>query len=226
MYEHFTDRALKVMQLANGEAQRLNCGHLGTEHMLLGLIREGTGVAADLFRTMKVDLYAITMEIEKDLATGSQTESSSMPRLPLTHQAMNAIQFANEESRKLGHNYVGTEHLLLGLLRVEDTAGRILQKLGLALPEVRKEVLDLLAHPMGTRSTILKPRTASKSELHGLPDSIRQALDRLILQIKGLILEEEEARASGDVKKATSLHERLIRIQRRIGQVVPEAEGQ
>src|SRR6478735_9368786 len=147
MYERFTDRARKVMQLANQEAQRFNHEYVGTEHVLLGLIKEGSGVAATVLRNMDVDLRKIRNEIEKIVQAGP--EMVTMGKLPQTPRAKKVIEYAIEEARNLNHNYVGTEHLLLGLLREQEgVAAQVLMNLSLKLEEVREEVLNLLGHGM------------------------------------------------------------------------------
>src|SRR3954469_19108524 len=147
MYERFTDRARKVMQLANQEAQRFNHEYVGTEHVLLGLIKEGSGVAATVLRNMDVDLRKIRNEIEKIVQAGH--EMVTMGQLPQTTQAKKVNEYAIEEARNLNHNYVGTEHLLLGLLREQEgVAAQVLMNLNLKLDEVREEVLNLLGHGM------------------------------------------------------------------------------
>ena len=118
MYERFTDRARKVMQLANQEAQRFNHEYVGTEHVLLGLIKEGSGVAANVLRNLDVDLRKIRNEVEKIVQAGP--EMVTMGKLPQTPRAKKVIEYAIEEARNLNHNYVGTEHLLLGLLREQE----------------------------------------------------------------------------------------------------------
>ncbi|HMP80317.1 MAG TPA: Clp protease N-terminal domain-containing protein, partial [Pirellulaceae bacterium] len=145
MYERFTDRARKVMQLANQEAQRFNHEYIGTEHMLLGLVKEGTGVAANVLKNLDVDLRKIRLEVEKLVQSGP--EMITMGRLPQTPRAKKVIEYSMEEARNLNHNFVGTEHLLLGLLREhEGVAAQVLMNLGLKLEEVREEVLNLLGN--------------------------------------------------------------------------------
>ena len=147
MYERFTDRARKVMQLANQEAQRFNHEYIGTEHILLGLVKEGSGVAANVLKNLDVDLRKIRMEVEKIVQTGP--DMVTMGKLPHTPRAKKVIEYAMEEARNLNHNYVGTEHLLLGLLREQEgVAAQVLLNLGLKLEEVREEVLNLLGHGM------------------------------------------------------------------------------
>jgi len=143
MFERFTDRARKVMALANQEAQRFNHEYIGTEHILLGLVKEGSGVGANVLKNLGVDLRKVRLEVEKLVKSGP--DMVTMGKLPQTPRAKKVIEFAIEEARNLNHNYVGTEHLLLGLLREHDgVAAQVLMNLGLKLEEVREEVLNLL----------------------------------------------------------------------------------
>jgi ATP-dependent Clp protease ATP-binding subunit ClpC len=145
MYERFTDRARKVMQLANQEAQRFNHEYIGTEHILLGLVKEGSGVAANVLKNLDVDLRKIRHEVENIVQSGP--DMVTMGKLPQTPRAKKVIEYAMEEARNLNHNYVGTEHLLLGLLREQEgVAAQVLMNLGLKLEDVREEVLNLLGH--------------------------------------------------------------------------------
>jgi len=147
MYERFTDRARKVMQLANQEAQRFNHEYVGTEHVLLGLVKEGSGVAANVLKNLDVDLRKIRVEVEKIVQAGP--DMVTMGKLPQTPRAKKVFEYAIEEARNLNHNYVGTEHLLLGLLREQEgVAAQVLMNLNLKLEEVREEVLNLLGHGM------------------------------------------------------------------------------
>jgi ATP-dependent Clp protease ATP-binding subunit ClpC len=143
MFERFTDRARKVMALANQEAQRFNHEYIGTEHILLGLVKEGSGVGANVLKNLDVDLRKVRMEVEKLVKSGP--DMVTMGKLPQTPRAKKVIEYAIEEARNLNHNYVGTEHLLLGLLREHDgVAAQVLMNLNLKLEEVREEVLNLL----------------------------------------------------------------------------------
>ena len=147
MYERFTDRARKVMQLANQEAQRFNHEYIGTEHVLLGLMKEGSGVAANVLKNLDIDLRKIRMEVEKLVQSGP--DMVTMGKLPQTPRAKKVIEYSMEEARNLNHNYVGTEHILLGLLREQEgVAAQVLMNLGLKLEDVREEVLNLLGHGM------------------------------------------------------------------------------
>ena len=143
MFERLTDRARKVMALANQEAQRFNHEYIGTEHILLGLVKEGSGVGANVLKNLDIDLRKVRLEVEKLVKSGP--EMVTMGKLPQTPRAKKVIEYAIEEARNLNHNYVGTEHLLLGLLREHDgVAAQVLMNLGLKLEEVREEVLNLL----------------------------------------------------------------------------------
>src|SRR5881398_2554878 len=147
MYERFTDRARKVMQLANQEAQRFNHEYIGTEHILLGLVKEGSGVAANVLKNLDIDLRKIRLEVEKIVQSGP--DMVTMGKLPQTPRAKKVIEYSIEEARNLNHNYVGTQHLLLGILREpEGVAAQLLMNLGLKLEDVREEVLNLLGHNM------------------------------------------------------------------------------
>src|ERR671916_3326755 len=151
MFERFTDRARKVMALANQEAQRFNHEYIGTEHILLGLIKEGSGVAANVLKNLDVDLRKIRLEVEKLVQSGP--DMVTMGKLPQTPRAKKVIEYSMEEARHLNHNYVGTEHILLGLLREQEgVAAQVLMNLGLKLEEVREEVLNLLGHNMPNES--------------------------------------------------------------------------
>ncbi len=148
MFDRFTDRARKVMNLAKSEAQRLNHEYIGTEHVLLGLVQEGSGVAANVLRNMGIDLKRIRAEIEK-LVKGSST-MVPMGNLPFTPRAKKVLELSLEEASQLGHNYIGTEHLLLGLIKEsEGIAARVLTNLGVKLEDVREEVLEFLGAPQG-----------------------------------------------------------------------------
>jgi ATP-dependent Clp protease ATP-binding subunit ClpC len=141
------------MQLANQEAQRFNHEYIGTEHILLGLIKEGSGVAANVLKNLDVDLRKIRLEVEKLVQSGP--DMVTMGKLPQTPRAKKVIEYSMEEARNLNHNYVGTEHVLLGLLREQEgVAAQVLMNLGLKLEEVREEVLNLLGHGLETGEVV------------------------------------------------------------------------
>ncbi|MDG1499403.1 MAG: ATP-dependent Clp protease ATP-binding subunit [Planctomycetota bacterium] len=143
MFDRFTDRAKKVMNLARQEAQRFNHEYLGTEHVLLGLVQEGSGVAANVLKNMGVDLNRIRAEVEKLVKSGPSMVT--MGQLPFTPRAKKVLELSMEEAQNLGHNYIGTEHLLLGLIKEnEGIAAKVLTNLGVKLEDVREEVLEFL----------------------------------------------------------------------------------
>jgi ATP-dependent Clp protease ATP-binding subunit ClpC len=143
MFNRFTERARKVIILAKEEARRFNHDYIGTEHILLGLIREGEGVAATVLQKVGVSLENIRLEIEKLVQPGPTTQI--IGDIPFTPRAKKALELAAEEAHALGHNYIGTEHLLLGLIREgEGIASQVLLNLGLDLNTVRNEVMELL----------------------------------------------------------------------------------
>jgi ATP-dependent Clp protease ATP-binding subunit ClpC len=143
MFDKFTDRARKVMALAREEAKRFNHEYIGTEHILLGLVKEGSGVAANVLQNLDIDLKKIRLEIEKIVQTGP--DLVSVGQLPFTPRVKKVLEYAIEEARAMGHNYIGTEHQLLGLLREQEgVAAQVLLNLGLKLDDVREEVIELL----------------------------------------------------------------------------------
>src|SRR3989338_7748588 len=143
MFNKFTERARKVILLAKEEAKRFNHDYIGTEHILLGLVREGEGVAAAVLENLGLSSEKIRMEVEKLVQTGPSTVISG--DIPFTPKAKKVMELAMDEAVSLGHNYVGTEHLLLGLLREgEGVASQVLINLGLDLNKVRNEVMRLL----------------------------------------------------------------------------------
>src|SRR3954465_3670243 len=141
---NFTDRVRKVLQMAREEAARLHHEYVGTEHILLGLIREGEGVAAAVLTNLNVDLEEIQQKIEETVKKGKAAAAAG-PDLPYTSRAKKVLELAMTEARELNHSYVGTEHLLLGLLREEKgIAAEVLGQLGVSLEDARRETLKLL----------------------------------------------------------------------------------
>ncbi len=154
MFGRFTERAQQVLVLAQDEARRLNHNFIGTEHLLLGLVKEGAGIAARVLQNAGIDLNRLRQEVEKIIPKGEKTLSQSISYTP---RAKRVIELSIEESQNLGHNYIGTEHLLLGLLREgEGIAAQVLTNIGIDLKRARKEVIQLLggeeSHGGGFRS--------------------------------------------------------------------------
>jgi ATP-dependent Clp protease ATP-binding subunit ClpA len=150
MFKRFTDRARRVVVLAQEEARRLNHNYLGTEHLLLGLLRESGGVAARALESLGISLDAVRQQVEEIIGLGQQAPSG---HIPFTKRAKKVLELSLRESVQLGHDYVGTEHLLLGLLREGDgVAAQVLVKLGADLNLVRQQVIQLL-HGSGKRAS-------------------------------------------------------------------------
>src|ERR671913_2185391 len=142
-FDKFTDRARKVLTLAQDEAQRFNHNYIGTEHLLLGLVREGEGVAARVLENMNVELAKVRTAVEFIIGRGDRPV---VGEVGLTPRAKRVIELAIDEARRFGHNYIGTEHLLLGLVREgEGIAAGVLESLGVNLDKVRHEVIRVLS---------------------------------------------------------------------------------
>ena len=168
MFDKFTNRAKQVIKLAKKEAQRLNHNYLGTEHLLLGLLKLGQGIAVNVLRNMSVDFDIVREEVEKIVGFGPEVQVYGDPAL--TGKVKKVFEFANEEALNLNHNYVGTEHLLLGLLRqIDGVAAQVLENLSVDLEEIRKEIIrelesfNLQLPPMSSSSNPLSPSMSGKS---------------------------------------------------------------
>ena len=145
MFERFTDRAREVMKLANEQAEQSNPKYINTEHILLGLLKEGSGVGAAALKNLGIDIKKLYMEVEKKL-TPIGTDAVSAEKYPPTPLAIKVIEYSIEEARALNHKYIGTEHILLSLFRVTDgVAAQVLMDSGLKIENVRKEILNILA---------------------------------------------------------------------------------
>jgi len=152
MFERFTERARKVIILAREEAIRLGHNFVGTEHLLLGLIREGDGLAVAILKKLNVNISAVKAEIEKIVSAGS--EFSPAGEIPFTPQAKKVLEYAISEARSLGHNYIGTEHLLLGLIREgEGTASLVLRDFGVSVAAAKAQAQELLGEQASKSST-------------------------------------------------------------------------
>src|SRR5437667_407889 len=168
---NFTDRVRKVLQMAREEAARLHHEYVGTEHILLGLIREGEGVAAAVLTNLNVDLEEIQQKIEETVKKGKAAAAAG-PDLPYTSRAKKVLELAMSEARELNHSYVGTEHLLLGLLREEKgIAAQVLTDAGVNLEQARAETLRLLGSempsgpaPAGPGAQPASPKSEQKSK--------------------------------------------------------------
>lgn len=147
MFERFTDRARRVVVLAQEEARMLNHNYIGTEHILLGLIHEGEGVAAKSLESLEIRLEQVRAQVEEIIGPGQQAPSG---HIPFTPRAKKVLELSLREALQLGHNYIGTEHILLGLIREgEGVAAQVLVKLGADLHRVRQQVIQLLSGYQG-----------------------------------------------------------------------------
>ncbi len=152
MFERFTDRARRVVVLAQEEARMLNHNYIGTEHILLGLIHEGEGVAAKALEAMDISLESVREQVEEIIGQGTQAPSG---HIPFTPRAKKVLEYSLREALQLGHNYIGTEHILLGLIREgEGVAAQVLTNLGADLPRVRQQVIQLLNGYQGSSSSL------------------------------------------------------------------------
>ena len=164
MFERFTDRARRVVVLAQEEARMLNHNYIGTEHILLGLIHEGEGVAAKALESMEISLEAVRAQVEEIIGQGQQAPSG---HIPFTPRAKKVLELSLREALQLGHNYIGTEHILLGLIREgEGVAAQVLVKLGADLNRVRQQVIQLLSGYQGK-----EPQTAGSGASEGTPST-------------------------------------------------------
>ncbi|MCQ2744710.1 MAG: ATP-dependent Clp protease ATP-binding subunit ClpC, partial [bacterium] len=165
MFERFTEKAIKVIMLAQEEARRLGHNFVGTEQILLGLIGEGTGIAAKTLKSMGVNLKDARVEVEKIIGRGSGFVAVE---IPFTPRAKRVLELSWDEARQLGHNYIGTEHLLLGLIREgEGVAARVLENLGVDLNKIRTNVVKMLGDSKPTAGAGVGSSSSSSSSSSG-----------------------------------------------------------
>lgn len=152
MFERFTDRARRVVVLAQEEARMLNHNYIGTEHILLGLIHEGEGVAAKSLESLGISLEGVRSQVEEIIGQG---DTPPPGHIPFTPRAKKALELSHREALQLGHNYIGTEHILLGVIREGEGVGsQVLVKLGAELTRVRQVVIQLLSGYQGDKATL------------------------------------------------------------------------
>ncbi len=182
MFERFTDRARRVVVLAQEEARELDHNYIGTEHLLLGLIHEGEGVAAKALESLGISLEAVRQQVEEIIGRGEDQPSG---HIPFTPRAKKVLELSLRESQQLGHNYIGTEHILLGLIREgEGVAAQVLVRLGADLNRVREQVLQLLrthAQEAGTEGEAGGGLTGPGPEVRivGSPAQLAEIIARL-----------------------------------------------
>jgi ATP-dependent Clp protease ATP-binding subunit ClpC len=183
MMERFTDRARRVVELAQEEARMLNHNYIGTEHILLGLIHEGEGVAAQALESLGISLDAVRQQVEEIIGQGQQAPSG---HIPFTPRAKKVLELSLREALQLGHDYIGTEHILLGLIREGDgVAAQVLVKLGADLNRVRQQVIQLLHGHQG--AGVMSAGSRLGERVRGrLPDDVLARFDALDRRLAAL----------------------------------------
>ena len=228
MFERFTERARRVVVLAQEEARMLNHNYIGTEHILLGLIREGSGVAAKALESLGISLEAVRQQVKEIIGRGQQSPSG---HIPFTPRAKKVLELSLREAQALGHNYIGTEHILLGLIREgSGVAAQVLVKLGADLNRTRQQVVQLLPGRAGenligegsplpgdapTRVDSLDRRLAAIERWVGLRPDLND-LDQEIARVRR---EKEAAIDSQDYEVSAALHDQEMQlVEARTGQ--------
>src|SRR5476649_2596245 len=167
VFERFTDRARRVLVLAQEEARLLNHSFIGTEHILLGLIHEGEGLAAKALESLGISLEAVREKVEETIGPDGSAPTGSPPFTP---RAKKVLELSLREALQLGHNYIGTEHMLLGLVREgEGVAAQVLQSLGADLPRVRQQVIQLLSGYQGRDQAGAASGSGAEASSNGSP---------------------------------------------------------
>lgn len=175
MFERFTEQGIKVIMLGQEEARRLGHNFLGTEQILLGLIGQGVGIGAKALKVHGVDLKSARIKVEKIIGRGSGYVAIE---IPFTPRAKKVLELSWDEARQLGHNYIGTEHLLLGLVREgEGVSARVLENMGVELPKIRQTVVRLLGECAKPESSTSNPEMLTEDE-HKLIDDIGRLASR------------------------------------------------
>jgi ATP-dependent Clp protease ATP-binding subunit ClpC len=206
MHERFTEPAIKVMTLANQAAMRLNHEYIGTEHLLLGLVEEGSAVTCQVLRNLGIDLRKVRSEVEKLAQPGS---GDGKRKLPQTPKVRKVIENAIQEARSLKHASVGPEHLLVGLLlEQEGVAAQILLNLGLTREAVRRQIAALVS---GFEHWLANEPT----NVQDLPAPIRQEVAQVEAQIDRLNQEKEAAVAEEDFEKAAYLRDQADKLKKK-----------
>lgn len=214
MYDRLTRRARRVLDAATAEARRRNHEYVGTEHILLAVVKEGGGVATMVLEVLSVDLAKVREEVEAIIHSAPETIAKTL--LPQTPRAKMAIEYAIEEARNLGHNYVGSEHLLLGLIReAEGVAAQVLMGLGLRIEDVRAETWRLVGATTVTVKSKLDGARDAYSELTDLPASVIEALKAIDKEMDQVAKDKENAIATQDYDKAAGLCDQLEQLKKK-----------
>jgi ATP-dependent Clp protease ATP-binding subunit ClpC len=206
VFERFTDRARRVVVLAQEEARLLNHNYIGTEHILLGLIHEGEGVAAKALESLGISLEAVRAQVEEIIGQG---QSAPTGHIPFTPRAKKVLELSLREALELGHNYIGTEHILLGLLREgEGVAAQVLVNLGASLDRVRQVVIGLLSGYPGGEGAAEQAGARTRLVRMTVPAELREAEEQLA-QVRR---EKQAAVDRGDFEQAAGLREKERRL--------------
>ena len=212
MFERFTDEARRVVVLAQEEARLLNHNYIGTEHLLLGLAHEGEGVAAKALESLGISLEAVRAQVEEIIGQG---QSAPVGHIPFTPRAKKVFELSLREALQLGHNYMGTEHLLLGLIREgEGVAAQVLVKLGSDLPRVRQQVLQLLSRYAGGEAAAEPAGARTRLVRMTVPAELREAEEQL-----GQVRQEKKAAIDAeDFERAAALRDQERQLLRRVAE--------
>ena len=254
MFERFTERARRVVVLAQEEARRLDHNYIGTEHILLGLIREGEGVAAKALESLGISLEAVRQQVKEIIGRGQQAPSG---HIPFTPRAKKVLELSLREAQELGHNYIGTEHILLGLIREgSGVAAQVLVKLGADLTRARQQVVQLLHNRTGEdlitarsplpddvlkrpgsldrRLAVIERWVGLRPDLDDLDDEIARvrrdkeaAIDRQDFEVSAALRDQETqllAARAGQEKEWTEAAADRISLVQELGRVKAEME--
>jgi ATP-dependent Clp protease ATP-binding subunit ClpA len=201
VFERFTDRARRAIVLAQEEARLLNHNYIGTEHVLLGLIHEGEGVAATALDSLGIRQEAVRVQVEAIIGHGPR---APIGHIPFTPRAKKVLELSLREAKQLGHDYIGTEHILLGLLREgEGVAAQVLVKLGGDLSRVRQQVIQVLSSYAGGGAAAEQAGARTRLVRMSVPDDLREAEQ----QLAGVRREKQAAIDAEDVDRAAALRD-------------------
>jgi ATP-dependent Clp protease ATP-binding subunit ClpA len=213
MFERFTDRARRVVVLAQEEARLLNHNYIGTEHILLGLIHEGEGVAAMALESLGISLEAVRAQVEEIII--GQDQSAPTGHIPFTPRAKKVLELSLREATQLDHNYIGTEHILLGLVREgEGVAAQVLVKLGADLSRVRQQVLQLLSSYVGGKAPAEQAGTRTRLVRMTVPEELREAE----VELAQVRRKKEAAIEAENFEQAATLRDQERQLLRRVAE--------
>jgi ATP-dependent Clp protease ATP-binding subunit ClpA len=213
MFERFTDRARRAVVLAQEEARLLNHNYIGTEHLLLGLIHEGEGVAATTLESLGISLEAVRAQVEEIIGQGQRAPTG---HIPFTPRAKKVLELSLREAKQLDHNYIGTEHILLGLIREgEGVAAQVLVKLGGDLSRVRQVVIQLLSGYAGGEAAAEQAGAATQLVRMTVPEELRGAQEQLA-QVRQ---EKEAAIDAEDFERAAGLRDQERQLLTRVAEL-------